>query len=370
MINKKRITTISLAVVLFSVVGAVRAAEGTNDVAIDLGKTEDLFAQPVKPNPLTSDPSAVAVRVNGREITRGEIMEALNVAMRQLAGRIPPQQLQAAQANLFQTIKDRLVSKALLEQAATAAKIEVSDEEVSTALSKIKEQIPPGKTLEEILKSEGSSLEEFTSDLKKSLAIDKLMDEQIKEVPAATEEEAKAFYDAHPDDFKKPETVTVSHILIKVDPDASEEVKAEKKTQIEQIRSDILAGKISFEDAATKYSDCPSKAQGGSLGTIPKGKMVPEFELAAFTQETNEIGDVIETQYGYHVIKVSAHEDASVVSFEETKERIVEYLTDTKKREVASNYVKGLREEAKIEDLTPPRPISVSTPPVSVKSEE
>jgi peptidyl-prolyl cis-trans isomerase C len=80
--------------------------------------------------------------------------------------------------------------------------------------------------------------------------------------------------------------------------------------------------------------------------------MVPEFEVAAFSQEVEEVGDVIETKFGYHIIKVSEHQDAGVISFDEAKDRIIEFLSGQKKQEAVKNYLKELRDEATIEDLT------------------
>ena len=82
---------------------------------VDLAQTEDLFSQPVQPNPLTTDPAAVIVRVNGEDITRGEIQKVMAAAMQQVAGQVPPQQLQQMQAQMYQRIRDDLIRKKLLE---------------------------------------------------------------------------------------------------------------------------------------------------------------------------------------------------------------------------------------------------------------
>ena len=79
--------------------------------------------------------------------------------------------------------------------------------------------------------------------------------------------------------------------------------------------------------------------------------MVPEFEVAAFTQEVGEVGDVIETQFGFHIIKVTDHQDEGVVTFDESKDQIIGYLTTQKKQQAISDFVKGLRDSATIEEL-------------------
>ncbi len=324
---------------------------------VDLAATEDLFAAPVKANPLTSDPSSVIVRVNGEDITRGEILELMNVAMQQFAGRVPPQQMQALQGQMYEQIKNDLISKKLIDAAVAEAGIEVTEEEVMEAIETIKAQpMPNGMTFEAALAAQGTTLEEVKKNIATEMATRKFIESKTEGVAEATEAEAKEFYDSNPDRFKKPEGVTASHILLTFDDSLTNEVeiaamKAEKKAELEKVRGEIIAGNITFEDAAQAHSGCPSAAQGGSLGTFGKGQMVPPFEIAAFTQEIDEVGDVVETQFGYHVIKVTERTEEGVVSFEESQEQIIAFLSGQKKQEAVQDFIKSLRDVATIEEI-------------------
>ncbi len=319
---------------------------------VDLSQTEDLFSQPIKSNPLTTDPSTVMIRVNGEEITRGEIDEAMGLAMQQMAGRVPPEQLQQMQAQMYNNLKEQLITKKLMDAAIAAANVEVSDEEVTEAMDKIRASVPQGQTLEAALAAAGTTMEELTENIKEQLKSRKFLESKLVGITDATEAEAKEFYDSNPDKFTKPETVSASHILIKFEDGDTDEIKAEKKAKLEKIRADIISGTNTFEEAAAQFSDCPSKVQGGSLGTFGKGQMVPEFEVAAFSQEKGEVGDIIETQFGYHIIKVSDHQEAGVVDFDEAKDQIISYLTGQKKQEAIAAYIKSLRDAATIEVVT------------------
>jgi peptidyl-prolyl cis-trans isomerase C len=317
---------------------------------VDLTETEDLFAQPVQPNPLTSDPNEVLVRVNGDEITRGEIQEVMDAAMRQVAGQgIPPQQLQQMQAQMYQRIRDELITKKLLDAAMADANVEVTDAELAEAIDQIRSNFPPGQDLETAVVEAGSSMEELTEDVRNQLATRKFLKSKTDGIAEATDAEAREYFDSNPDRFMQEESVTASHILISVPPSDSEEAKAEKKAQLEGLRADILAGTVSFEDAAMSTSDCPSKAQGGSLPPFGKGQMVPEFEVAAFTQEIDEVGDVVETQFGYHVILVSERTDAGVVDYEEAQVEIAVFVSNLKKQEAVTSYITSLHDSATIE---------------------
>lgn len=319
---------------------------------VDLTQTEDLFSEPIQPNPLTTDPSTVMVRVNGEEITRGEINELMEAAMQRIAGQVPPQQMQQMQAQMFNNIQEQLITKKLMDAALAEANVVVTDEELAEAMDEVRASVPPGQELEAALAASGTTIEELTANIKEQLATRKFLESKTEGIEDATEAEAREYYDANPDRFKKPESIAASHILIKVDETDTDETKAEKKAQIEKIRADIISGTNTFEAAATAHSDCPSKAQGGSLGTFGKGQMVPEFEVAAFTQEIGEVGDIVETQFGYHIIKVTEHQEEGVVDFEEAKEQIMGFLTGRKKQEAVSAFLKSLRDSATIEVVT------------------
>ncbi|MBU5454686.1 peptidylprolyl isomerase [Caproiciproducens sp. MSJ-32] len=129
-----------------------------------------------------------------------------------------------------------------------------------------------------------------------------------------TEEDALNYYNQNKAQFVKQATVSAKHILV----DSEELAKI--------IKAEIENNEISFEDAAVKYSSCPSKEQGGNLGTFGKGMMVKEFEDAAFNSELNVVTDPVKTQFGYHLIKVEEKNEAEEMRFEEVKDQIVNNL--------------------------------------------
>lgn len=352
LVNKKFIMVLPVAAaIMLTGCKEEQAAATPAPEPVDLSQTEDLFAAPVKPNPLTSDPSAVIVRVNGEDITRGEIIELMNVAMQQLAGRVQPQQMPQIQGQMYEQIKNDLITKKLIDAAVAEANVTVSDEQIAEAIEQIKTRIPEGQTLEAALAAQGTTMEELTENIKSDMATRDFLQTKTAGTAEVTDAEVQEFYDSNPDQFMKPEGVSASHILIKFEETDTDETKAAKKAELEKIRTDIIAGTTTFEDAATQHSGCPSSAQGGSLGTFGKGQMVPEFETAAFTQEINEIGDVVETQFGYHIIKVTERSEAGTIAFDEAKEQIKTYLDGQKKQQAVGDYIKSLRDSATIEEI-------------------
>ena len=319
-----------------------------NDNGFDLSTTEDLFSAPMQPNPLTNDPEAVVLRVNNMEIKRGEIIDLVNLTMQRIGGQVPPQQIPQLQQQMYTRVKNDLINAKLIESAVKKADIPVSEADIDAEIATIRESLPEGKTLEELLAVQENTLDELKTDIRNQLASRILFEQQVEGVTEANAIDAKTFYDENPSNFQTPEQVSASHILIAATEDASEDPKA----TLEEIRASIIAGEISFAEAAAAHSSCPSSAKGGSLGTFGKGQMVPEFEIAAFTQEIGEVGDIVQTQFGCHIIQVSERTEEGTIAFETAKNQIIEFLTNQSKQQVISSYIENLRDQATIEELS------------------
>lgn len=151
-----------------------------------------------------------------------------------------------------------------------------------------------------------------------------------------TDEEAEEFYNSNKEMFKDGETVTARHILV----DSEEEAN--------NIATEIRDGK-SFEDAAKEYSKCPSSSQGGSLGAFTRGRMVPEFENAAFKLEIGELSNAVKTQFGYHLIKVDSKQDADIKKFEEVKEELKGNLLHEKQNNKYMSFTETLKTKYPVE---------------------
>jgi peptidyl-prolyl cis-trans isomerase C len=160
------------------------------------------------------------------------------------------------------------------------------------------------------------------------------------------------YYNDNPNEFKTPEQVRASHILISTrstDPNADpNKVKAAAKAKAQEILDQIKKG-ADFNELAKKNSADPgSAAKGGDLGFFSKGQMVKEFEEAAFSLKPGEVSPLVETTYGYHIIKVTDHKDANTTSLDKAKPQIKEMLTNQKKQQFAEKYVSKLKADAKI----------------------
>lgn len=167
--------------------------------------------------------------------------------------------------------------------------------------------------------------------LKDSLLANYAMEKVLAAV-TVTDAEAKAYYDENSDKFVTGESVNASHILVD-SADAALDILAK-----------INSGEMSFEDAAIQYSSCPSKANGGNLGDFGRGQMVPEFDKAVFEMEVGEISKVpVQTQFGYHLIKLNAKNESQTAPYESIAEEIKESLLSEKRRKAYESKINQLK---------------------------
>jgi peptidyl-prolyl cis-trans isomerase C len=179
------------------------------------------------------------------------------------------------------------------------------------------------------------------------LAFQYLQKEVISKIKV-TEKEAKAYYDKNPDLFKTPEQVKARHILIQVPKEAPEEEKKKLKEKAEDVYKKVKAGE-DFAKLAAETSDDPgSKTKGGELGFFSKGSMVPAFEQAAFSLKVGEVSEPVETDFGYHVIKVDEKKEAVSEPFETIKEKVTQQALREKQEAKVTEFVEQALKKAKV----------------------
>jgi peptidyl-prolyl cis-trans isomerase C len=177
-----------------------------------------------------------------------------------------------------------------------------------------------------------------------------MVETEVSTAPAPSDAECREFYDKNPDKFKQDESVRASHILFRVDENADATTKKKVMDQAQSVLKAARSG-ADFAELAKKHSADGSAQQGGDLNFFTHGQMVPAFDQAAFALKPGEISDIVTTQFGYHIIKVTDHKAAATVPFEQVSPRIKEFLTEQGKRKKADAFIQGLKQKAKIEVL-------------------
>ncbi len=151
------------------------------------------------------------------------------------------------------------------------------------------------------------------------------------------DKEVKEYFESNKAKFSSPAKADTSHILV------------ETEEECQEIHAKISNNEISFEEAAQAHSKCPSKDNGGKLGSYPKGQMVPEYDAVAFNLKKEEISNPVKTQFGYHIIRLKEKQDATEVKFEDVKQQAKNQLLSTKQRETYTNKVNEMRETYNVE---------------------
>jgi|GEM_PF-1221455 len=310
------------------------------------------------------DPDAVVVTVNGTKITAGQIDKTLDARLEQLASRIPPNMKDQYRQQMRKRLLEQMVIEEILEQKEKAQNITVSQADVNEQVQEqMKQQNLNLDEFKALLKNYGTNFAEFESNMKKKLMFEKLMEGEFKnKIKEANDAAVKAFYDENIDQFKEPESIHTKHILIKpADGNDPNQAKADAKAKAEEVLKKVKDGG-NFEELAKEYSACPSGKNGGDLGDAPKGSFVPAFEKAAYALEPNQVSDVVETEFGYHIIKLIERKEAKTVSLDEAKEKIAQHLSNQQKQEVVVNYIQQIKKEADIKFTDPNDNFELPTP--------
>jgi len=180
------------------------------------------------------------------------------------------------------------------------------------------------------------------------LASEYLKKEVVEKIDV-TPEDMKLYYKEHKDEFGTPEMVRARHIFFKVTKSMTDEEKEKLKEKAEAVLKRVRAGE-DFAKLAEEFSDDGgSKTKGGDLGLFPKGKMVPQFEKAAFALNAGEVSDVIESPYGYHIIKVEEKKEATVEPFDKVKDKVREKIFADFQKAKVEEFVKNAMEKAGVQ---------------------
>ncbi len=292
-------------------------------------------------------PGDMVAVVNGTIITQGEFDRVLNYERRratQSGQQIPDAQMAKVENNIL----DSLIVGELLFQESKKKGIQVKPDTVTEQFMIIKQRFPSEAEFKKALEENNMTESKIRADIKRDMAIQQLIDKEVDQKVQITDEESKTFYDTNPQLFQQPERVKASHILIKVDEGATAEKKAEARKKIKEVRQKVQKGE-DFAELAKTYSEGPSAPRGGDLDFFGRGQMVKPFEDAAFSLKPNETSDIVETKFGYHLIKVVDKQPAKTIAYADVKDRINKNLKDQKLRTERRLYFDKLKKDAKVE---------------------
>ena len=241
--------------------------------------------------------------------------------------------------------KERMIDQSLMAQESNRRKYQIDPEEVNKGMKRWMRENGGKKAIEKTKHPAIKDRDDLRREILAQLRYNRLLEEESScDIP--TEDEAREYYDNRPDLFTSEEMVSASHILKKASSDEEFE-NAEK--EILSIRDRLLGGE-DFVKCVQEESD--DGGNDGNLGTFGKGRMVPEFEEAAFSLEPDQLSEPVKTQFGWHVIKLHEKHEPKLTPFDELKEKIIEYLHERKKDKVFDSFLDELKAKATIEEVS------------------
>ena len=292
-------------------------------------------------------PSGTPVeKVNDTVITKPQLDRAVQalLANRHISQPLPPEQMKQATEAALQQLTDM----ELLYQEGKKEEIKDLDKLVEQRYAQNVSSFPTKAEYDKSLKSAGMTEADVKEMMRKEIVVNNFIRKEFFSKAACTDADAKKFFDENKEKyFHHGEQLNASHILVSVAKDAKPQEKKAAREKAEALLKRVKAGE-DFAQLAAKESTCPSRTNGGHLGTFGRGQMTPPFEKAAYALKKGEISPVVETEFGYHIIKlddrIAPHDDR----FEEVKDKIATFMKQEQTRKAVAGYLAELRKKASI----------------------
>lgn len=288
----------------------------------------------------------VVAIVNDQIITYSELEEFLAPHLLYFEGDFPEWVVQEKIARIRREVLEELIKEKILLAEARKEGIVVQDEEVEKYLAGIKERFGSEEKFQLQLSEEKLTEEEFKQRLGEQLLIKKLVDLRIgSKIRVLSAEEMREVFEQNKKSFVEPEKVAIGQITV--------EVKGERKwleagKKVEDIHARLMKGE-DFSTLAKKYSDTPSRDNGGSLKFINRAELLPEFEKTISALEVGEISNIIRTETGFHIIKLEGRKEARQREFSEVRREIENQLYRLRMEQALSKWIKELKEKSYVQ---------------------
>jgi parvulin-like peptidyl-prolyl isomerase len=287
--------------------------------------------------------------VNDEVITLSEMNKAFEPYRERFIAGYRGEDLKKALDEVKRSFLDRMVDNLLVEKEAKKRGISVPDEEVEQALQDIRAQHNLSEEeFYNLLAKEGMTPADFKKNSREQLMRIKLIGREIRSKIVVTEEEIGEYYAKNREEYEGKESVRIRQILLLLPTDANPETKEKLGAEAESIHKQLLAGKP-FEELCAKFSQGPGAEDGGDIGFIEKGTIVPEVESAAFSLPTGQFSGVIESAVGFHIIKVTDRRGAGIKAIKNVRAEIKKKIENEKLEKKLEEWLKELRKKSNIE---------------------
>lgn len=305
-------------------------------------------AQVPAPEP-TPAPNPVVLKVNGAELRAVDVsmmMGSVQQEVRRSGGTI-------SNDDLVKAATQRLIEQTLLAQEAGRRGFKPDKERIDRVFDQAVQGAGGLDKLEADLARVGTTARHLRETFEDVDVVRTMIDKDIRPKVTVTETEIEQAYKSRPDAFKLPERLHARHIVIACKPDADEATKKAARAKAEAARQRVLAGE-DFATVAKEVSEDPTAKDGGDLGWVTRDMMLKEFADQVFAIEPGKISDVVESKYGYHVIKVEEKQPERAQTLDEVHDRLKQMLIAQKVADSVQGLIQQLRASATIEPVGSP----------------
>jgi len=304
-------------------------------------------AAPAAIKPMPANIPAIVARVNGEAIERWEFDNAVKRIEARAGAPLPPEQRDEVLRNLL----DQLIAYHLLAQESRARKIDVDDATVEAQLGQIRGSFPTDQAFQQGMAAQGLTLDQVRQQTRTNLLVQKVIEAEVASKVVVQDADVSAFYQQNLERFKQGDTVHASHILVGLPQNPTPEQKSTAKTKAQAVLKQLRGGG-DFAAVARAESQDPGSAQnGGDLGFFPKGQMTPAFEEAAFKTRPGAISAIVETPFGFHIIKVHERRAPRTAPLAEVGGQIKGFLEQGQREQKLEQFVEQVKTKSKIEIL-------------------
>ncbi|WP_456415438.1 peptidylprolyl isomerase [Thiolapillus sp.] len=288
---------------------------------------------------------SIIARVNGQPVFASQMKVELQRQMRKHKNASS-----ALVDRVRKQVLDEVIDRELLYQAARELDIRDLEQKISEELQSTRDRFRTEERFQRYLASNGLTQEQLWRTARRVVFIEEYLREKKLLAPAVTEEEIRDFY--RKKTFKREEALHLRHILLSVEEDDKPEKREEIRYKAEEIRRMIDEG-ANFAMLAAQFSDsAEAKEAGGDLGFVKRGYMPMAVDEVVFSLREGEVSKVIETRFGFHIIKVVARRSAGMIPYAEVRDFIKRYLQNQRRQELVAAHIEELRAQASIEILS------------------
>ncbi len=287
----------------------------------------------------------VAAKVNSEIITLSAIEERAELLRQKYVGA----PISISEQDLLKDALNMIIEERLQIQEGKKFGFIVDEYAIDAAVEDIKKKnnLADGQ-LQEMLKREGRTLESYKNHIRDQILVSKITQFEIGNRVKVSEKSIIKYYKKNQKEFWEEGKVRARHILFISERGSSENQRRAKLRQAKKVLSEIRKGS-DFSKLAIKYSEDVSASSGGDVGFVKRGKMVREFEEAVFSLKPGQISDIVETEYGYHIIKVDEVLPGKTLTLKDVKNRIHKILSMQKQKQVYDDWINELKKSAFIE---------------------